>query len=76
MLTQFASATAGLAVRVEPGISYCYVRERDEDHHPIVEELYVVALATVESKTRYGFDWSKARWRETLGETGQGGLFD
>jgi hypothetical protein len=41
-----------------------------------VTEFYVMALATVESKTRYGFDWFKARWREPLSETGQGGLFD
>jgi hypothetical protein len=53
-----------------------YVRERDEDHYPTVEEFYVVALARVESKTRYGFDWFEAKWRETLGKMGRGGIFD
>jgi hypothetical protein len=76
MFTRFASATVGLRVRVEHGISYGYVREREIDLYPTVEEFYVVAPATVESKTRYGFDWFEAKWRETLGETGQGRLFD
>jgi hypothetical protein len=30
----------------------------------------------VESKTRFGFDWFEAKWREALGETGQEELFD
>ena len=41
----------------------------------VVEEFFVVAPAVVESKTRYGFEWFEAKWREALGETGQGSLF-
>jgi len=49
---------------------------RKPDRYPTVEEFFVVAPATVESKTRYGFDWFEAKWKAALGETGQGGLFD
>lgn len=73
---QFVSVTAGLRVRVEHGISYGYVRERDAGLYPAVEEFYVVALATVEPKTRNGFEWFEARWKEAAGESRQKGLFD
>lgn len=38
--------------------------------------LFLVGLDVVEAKTRYGFDWFEAKWRETFGETGQERLFD
>jgi hypothetical protein len=50
-------------------------RKRAPDRYPSVEEFFVVAPAVVESKTRYGFEWLEARWREALGESAQERLF-
>jgi hypothetical protein len=75
MTACFEQTSQRLEVRVEHGICYGYVRNREPDHYPSVEEFFVVALAVVESKTRYGFEWFEAKWREALGETGQGSLF-
>lgn len=72
----FERMASGLEVRAEHDIRYGYVRKREPDRYPAVEEFFVVAPATVESKTRYGFDWFEAKWREALGETGQERLFD
>jgi hypothetical protein len=71
----FEEASSLLNVRVEHNIRYGYARERELDHYPTVEEFFVVAPAAIESKTRYGFDWFEAKWREVLGETGQESLF-
>jgi hypothetical protein len=76
MAACFERMSSGLEVRVEHDIRYGYARMREPDHYPAVEEFFVVAPATVESKTRYGFDWFEAKWKSTLGETGQGSLFD
>lgn len=76
MITSFQQMTLHLKVRVEHDISYGYARERETDRYPTVEEFFVVAPATVESKTRYGFEWFEARWKEAVGETGQEWLFD
>ncbi len=76
MAVCFGRMSPGLEVRAEHGIRYGYVRRREPDRYPAVEEFFVVAPATVESKTRYGFEWFEAKWRETLGETGQERLFD
>jgi hypothetical protein len=75
MIARFERMAQHLEVRVEHGLSYGYVRKREPDHYPSVEEFFVVAPAAVESKTRYGFEWFEAKWREALGETGQGSLF-
>jgi hypothetical protein len=74
-LTKFEEVSSPLNVRVEHNIRYCYVREREPDLYPTVEEFFVVAPAAIESKTRYGFEWFEAKWREVLGETGQERLF-
>ena len=76
MIACFEQMSSHLEAHVENDISYGYVREREPDRYPAVEELFVVAPAAVESKTRYGFEWFEAKWREALGETGQGKLFD
>ena len=72
----FEEISSLLKVRVEHDIRYGYVREREPDHYPTVEEFFVVAPAAVESKTRYGFAWFEARWNEALGQTGQERLFE
>ena len=56
MQARFAENSSGLTVRVEHGISYGYVREREPDRYPTVEEFYVIAPAVIESKARYGFE--------------------
>lgn len=76
MIACFERMSSVFEAHVEHGIIYGYVREREPDRYPTVEEFFVVAPAAVESKTRYGFEWFEAKWRETLGETGQGRLFD
>jgi hypothetical protein len=76
MLERFRQTASTFAVQIVHGISYGYVREREPDCYPAVEEFFVVAPAAVESKTRHGFDWFEARWKTALGETGQGNLFD
>lgn len=76
MLGRFRQTASTSAVRIAHGISYGYVREREPDRYPAVEEFFVVAPAAVESKTRHGFDWFEARWKAALGETVQGNLFD
>jgi hypothetical protein len=76
MIACFEQMSSQLEAHVENDISYGYVREREPDRYPAVEEFFVVAPAAVESKTRYGFEWFEAKWREALGETGQGKLFD
>jgi hypothetical protein len=76
MAACFERMSSGLEVRVEHDIRYGYARMREPDCYPTVEEFFVVAPATVESKTRHGFDWFEAKWRETLGETWQERLFD
>jgi hypothetical protein len=75
MMERFEQASSHLKVRVEHDISYGYVREREPDRYPAVEEFFVVAPATVESKTRHGFAWFETRWRETLGDSSQVRLF-
>src|SRR5262245_37534953 len=75
MVACFEQVALRLDVRIEHDISYGYVRQREPDHYPSVEEFFVVAPAVVESKTRYGFEWFEARWREALGESTQGRLF-
>jgi hypothetical protein len=72
----FNELAAHLNVRIEHSIRYGYARERVPNKYPALEELFVVAPAVVESKTRYGFAWFEARWRAAIGETGQPGLFD
>jgi hypothetical protein len=76
MIERFEQISSSLDLRVERDIRYGYVRERKPKHYPAHEEFFVVGLSVVESKTRYGFDWFEAKWKETLGETGQGRLFD
>lgn len=76
MISRFEQISPSLDVRVEHNIRYGYVRERQPERYPAHEEFFVVGLAVVESKTRYGFDWFDAKWRETLGETAQERLFD
>jgi hypothetical protein len=76
MTNQFDQISQSLEVRFKHNIRYGYVRERQPDCYPAHEEFFVVGLAAVGSKTRYGFDWFEARWKETLGETGQTSLFD
>jgi hypothetical protein len=76
MIAGFRQMSSRLKVRVEHDISYGYAREREMGRYPTVEEFFVVAPATVESKTRYGFAWFETRWKEALGETGQEWLFD
>jgi len=76
MINRFEQISPSLDVRIEHDIHYGYVRERQPDRYPAHEEFFVVGLAVVESKSRYGFDWFDAKWRETLGETGQERLFD
>jgi len=76
MITSFQQMSSHLKVRVEHDISYGYAREREMNRYPTVEEFFVVAPATVESKTRYSFEWFEARWKEAVGETGQEWLFD
>jgi hypothetical protein len=76
MIERFEQISSSLDVRVERDIRYGYVRERKPKRYPAHEEFFVVGLSVVESKTRYGFDWFEAKWKETLGETGQGRLFD
>src|SRR5262245_1572518 len=75
MTACFEQMAPRLEVRVEHDIIYGYVRKREPDRYPSVEEFFVVAPAVVESKTRYGFEWFEARWREALGESTQGRLF-
>jgi hypothetical protein len=75
MVACFEQVASRLDVRIEHDISYGYVRQREPDLYPSVEEFFVVAPAVVESKTRYGFEWFEARWREALGESTQGRLF-
>jgi hypothetical protein len=76
MIERFEQISSSLDLRVERDIRYGYVRERKPKRYPAHEEFFVVGLSVVESKTRYGFDWFEAKWKETLGETGQGRLFD
>jgi len=76
MITSFQQMSSLLKVRVEHDISYGYARERETGRYPTVEEFFVVAPAAVESKTRYGFEWFEARWKEAVGETSQEWLFD
>lgn len=76
MINRFEQISPSLDVRVEHDICYGCVRERTPDRYPAHEEFFVVGLAVVESKTRYGFDWFEAKWKETLCETGQERLFD
>ena len=76
MINRFDEISLSLDVRVERDVLYGYVRERQPDRYPAHEEFFFVGLAVVESKTRYGVDWFEAKWRETLGETGQERLFD
>jgi len=71
MTARFERMASRLEARVQHGISYGYVRKREPDHYPSVEEFFVVAPAAVESKTRYGFEWFEARWTEALGESAQ-----
>ena len=73
---RFAEHSSSLTVRVEHGISYGYVREREPDRYPTVEEFYVIAPAVIESKARYGFEWFEQRWQSVVGVTGQRSLFD
>jgi hypothetical protein len=44
------------------GIAYAYRMERTEDVYPSREEYFVAAPATVEDKSRYGYEWFEARW--------------
>ncbi len=73
---RFAEIVSGLTVKAEHGILYAYVREREIERYPAVEEFFVVAPATVASKTRHGFAWFEERWAEVLGSTAQIGLFE
>jgi len=76
MINRFEQLSPSLDVQIQHDIHYGYVRERRQDRYPAHEEFFVVGLIVVESKTRYGLDWFEAKWRETLGETGQERLFD
>lgn len=76
MNARFEVISPTLDVRVERDISYGYVRERKPGIFPAHEEFFVVGLAAVESKTRYGFEWFEAKWAKTLGERSQGKLFE
>jgi hypothetical protein len=76
MIIRFEQLAPGLVVQLEHDITYGYVRKREPGHYPTTEEFFVVAPAVVESKTRYGFEWFEAKWREALGESTQTGLFD
>jgi hypothetical protein len=76
MIGRFKQISSSLDIRIEHDIRYGYVRERKPKCYPAQEEFFVVGLSVVESKTRYSFDWFEAKWRETLNESGQGGLFD
>ncbi|MGE0131523.1 MAG: hypothetical protein AB7U82_25865 [Blastocatellales bacterium] len=74
--SHFAEIASGLPVKAEHSILYGYVRERELERYPTVEEFFVVAPATVASKTRHGFAWFEERWAEALGSTAQIGLFE
>lgn len=63
-------------VRVIHDIGYGYVRARALDHYPAIEEFFVIAPAVVEAKTRHGFEWFEARWKDALGEREQGRLLE
>jgi hypothetical protein len=76
MIARFEQISSSLDIRIEHDIRYGYVLERKPKCYPTHEEFFVVGLSVVESKTRYGFDWFEAKWRETLGGMGQGKLFD
>jgi hypothetical protein len=75
MNADFERMATRLDVRTDHDISYGYVRKREPDQYPSVEEFFVVAPAVVKPKTRYGFEWFEARWREALGEFAQARLF-
>ena len=62
-------------MRSEHGLCYGYLRERVNNFYPTVEEFFVIAPAAVESKTRHGFAWFEARWRQATGESLQEKLF-
>lgn len=64
-----------LIAREEHRITYAYAREREVHKYPTCEEFYVAAPATVESKTRYGFEWFETRWAQALSQDSQGMLF-
>jgi hypothetical protein len=49
MIARFERMAPSLEARVERGISYGYVRKREPDHYPSVEEFFVVAPAVVGS---------------------------
>jgi hypothetical protein len=76
MIACFEQSSSRLEVRVEHDIRYGYVRKRKPDRYPSVEEFFVVAPAVVESKTRYGFEWFEAKWRDAVGEPCQEKLFE
>jgi hypothetical protein len=76
MNADFEQMATRLDVRTEHDISYGYVRKREPEQYPSVEEFFVVAPAVVESKTRYGLEWFEARWREALSEFAQEKLFE
>ena len=75
MVARFTLLSERCEVRSEHSIRYGCVRERVNGCYPTVEEFFVVALAVVEPKTRYGFAWFEARWRAALGESLQEKLF-
>ena len=76
LAARFEWMSSGLEAHAEHNIRYGYARMREPDRYPTVEEFFFVAPATVESKTRYGFDWFEAKWKAALGETRQESLFD
>ena len=52
-----------LRIREMHGLSYAYVRER-EQAYPTKEEYYVAALAVIDAKARHGMENFDARWQK------------
>jgi len=52
-----------LRIREMHGLSYAYVRER-EQAYPTTEEYYVATLAVIDAKARHGMEQFDARWQK------------
>jgi len=61
-----AAKANGLKTVELRGITYAYVRQRAKDVYPAVEEFFVAAPATVETKVRYTMERFDAIWKLAL----------
>lgn len=61
-----AAKAQGLQTVEQRGITYAYVRQRAKDIYPAVEEFFVAAPATVETKVRHTMERFDAIWRLAL----------